>query len=1001
MGDVAQILGLHSTSSSSSTSPKKIPLPPPPPPIPKSHRIPRAIESTSTILKKPILNILSGQSQSSHDASSSTLPPIVPSNNLSLTHGSTRLVSKKRPASASSFTAANIHGGTNINNNTLTTSLTATTSTTTTTIPTQTTTAIPTQTKQPTYVKINNKIGHISTKKARSWIYAPFSSSARKDGLLLHHWVRDGVEYPDYPFARFDVHLDELSYRKEALEIENSNAGAGASASTNVIHANNNSNNKAGASSKTTATTTTGESSSSSSTKTQEELNTAVDIFYKKYLDHPKWTQSETDTLLELCRIHELRWPIIIDRWIGKFGSPSTSTSTSTSTTSNMTSVKKVEDLQHRYYTVGYILNRMKVERAAKVEAETLAKAMAAASAITTGDRSAMSGPGVVGGMGMGLGGGVGLGISGPGGGGISGPGTINTANITSGGGIGGPGGGIGGPGGGHLTTAPLSSLVPSSNHNHPTSTTSITNTSSVGSLGMVGGIPAGTGTGGSELSSLFTSSIEGNTGNNPNDISMQTDHVLASAIATSTSDAISSVIGDVQSNLQPPIATPNTGTSNQPTFDLLAERQRRQVLESLWSRTKEEELEEIELKKELKLVEAQIRKLKKSGGHILAAAAAAAAATSSASPGRAAAVAAIGSGVNSAIHPPGVSSTLAAAATSTSSSRGPSPVPYFDPNAVGTDASYNMLNSQFVSTVPTPTPGVPYLQSGRLKQPATGGVMGINKTTLKRMDQVLKELNVMDRPIPTKRVCDLYDHVRKGALMLLTLQKIMLKQESEVISRRLKLEKMTGTIVQERKAAADIAAAAAATAKANAAAAAAAAAASSSSTSQPDLKGEKTSGSGKTKSSGGATTIVGSSPSKTAAAAAAAAGGIGNTKKGSTGKGSSKKSTGSKDKKTKKKSSDGVTKKRKSSSKKNKDSSLTNPSATSAASSATSNSTGVPVPTSAGGPSAASIASAAAVSKPGVNKLNNDTKGKVAGSGAISTKNFDGKPSKKRAKKS
>ena len=42
-------------------------------------------------------------------------------------------------------------------------------------------------------------------------------------------------------------------------------------------------------------------------------------------------------------------------------------------------SSKKVEDLQHRYYTIGYVMNRMKVERAAKLEAENLAKAMAAA----------------------------------------------------------------------------------------------------------------------------------------------------------------------------------------------------------------------------------------------------------------------------------------------------------------------------------------------------------------------------------------------------------------------------------------------------------------------------------------------------------------------------------------------------------------------------------------------------------------------------------------------
>ena len=58
----------------------------------------------------------------------------------------------------------------------------------------------------------------------------------------------------------------------------------------------------------------------------------------------------------------------------------------------------------------------------------------------------------------------------------------------------------------------------------------------------------------------------------------------------------------------------------------------------------------------------------------------------------------------------------------------------------------------------------------------------------------MLKELKVMERPIPTKRVCDLYDHVRKGVLTLLTLQKVMLKREGEVKNRRLKLEKLIGS---------------------------------------------------------------------------------------------------------------------------------------------------------------------------------------------------------------
>ena len=450
----------------------------------------------------------------------------------------------------------------------------------------------------PSMVKVNNKFIQ-SSKKARPWCWAPFSSGARNDGLMLHHWVRAGVEYPEYPFVRFNIHLDGLSYKKE---------------------------------------------------------NEDSDAFYKEFLHDDNWTQSETDTLLELCRIHELRWPVIIDRWTGKFGSLSN---------------KNVEDLQHRYYTIGMILNRKLVMKAAKVEAENLAKALAASQA-----KSSVSN--------------------------LAGDATADAKDRET----------------------------------------------------------------------------------------LRAQHAVASAMSTSSSSAISSLVGNINANMQPSIAATNTGTTNQPTFDLETERQRRRILEKIWQRSKEEELEEESLRAELKLVEVQIRKLKKSGGHILAAAAAGG-------------VAAVGGG-----------SSLPTPA----SSRGPSPVPGAVAAAGLADASFAMLDVQFASTAPIPTPGTPYLQSGRLINPATGGQMAINKTTLKRMEQVLKELKVMERPTPTKRVCDMYDHVRKGALTLLTLQKVMLKKESEVVSRRNKLEKVAGAAVA-REITAKAEAVANAVAKVNAAA--------------------------------------------------------------------------------------------------------------------------------------------------------------------------------------
>jgi hypothetical protein len=53
-------------------------------------------------------------------------------------------------------------------------------------------------------VKVGNKLIS-SEKKARRWAWAPFSSSSRTDGLLLHHWVRSNVEYPDYPYGTKNV----------------------------------------------------------------------------------------------------------------------------------------------------------------------------------------------------------------------------------------------------------------------------------------------------------------------------------------------------------------------------------------------------------------------------------------------------------------------------------------------------------------------------------------------------------------------------------------------------------------------------------------------------------------------------------------------------------------------------------------------------------------------------------------------------------------------------
>lgn len=734
MGDVAQILGIQAnadptTGNSNNDVVTATAAIQKPPPEPSSHSIPVSIQNASSILNKPVLKLLSGKTEAQKHLSSSTLPPIVPSHNMPLQTIQKGIIQ------------------TNNNRSTPTPPLNHPNSF---------------MANQQTLVKINNKFIS-SAKKARSWVFAPFSNSARKDGLLLHHWVRAGVEYPEYPYARFNIHLDELSYRNEAIDIQNLMNIKNSTG--NVVSSN----------------------TAAPKPKTEDEINTAVDEFYHQYLHDDNWTQSETDTLLELCRVYELRWPVIADRWIGKYGSLSS---------------KKVEDLQHRYYTIGYSLNKMRVERAAKVEAENLAKAIAAAS----------------------------------------------------------------------------QNILPSS-------------TSVVG---------------------VSSTSLLGDVKSNDTTDTLQAEQTIASAIASSSSTAVNSLAGAVKANLQPPIPATNTGTSNQRTFDLDAERQRRKVLDNIWARTKEEEWEEIELKKELKLVEAQIRKLKKSGSHILAAAA-------------------VSSVNNNGGTDSGATSSNAALNPSGIESRGQSPLPLHPSSSstaasimnnnnnnngsIGNNASSqhnDIINAQFATTAPIPTPGTPYLQSGRQKQPAIGGQMGINKTTLKRMDQILLELHISETPIATKRCCDLYDHVRKDALMLLTLQKLMITKENEVLSKRMKLEKISGKVIQQQEAAAAAAAAAAAQAAAKAEKAA-------------NSTNAKGSGKGTSGSKGGGSSAAGTGSSSVINSNNSGSGtskkGSSSSTKGSTKKGSSSSNSGKTKKKKKPSSSESgganagpPTKKRKSS---------------------------------------------------------------------------------------
>jgi len=504
--------------------------------------------------------------------------------------------------------------------------------------------------------------------------------------------VRANVEYADYPYARFDVSLDRIGYSDdEYRQFLSGDGGEGevVVGSDGLIT----DGRDAGASATTTTTTV--------EQRTVNEHNK----------NHP-WTKSETDTLMELCHKYDLRWPVIIDRWHSRFNNNNNNNNNSEgSSIKTKYSMRKVEDLQFRYYQVGNILNQKRLEA---VMAEEVAKLAAA-----------------------------------------------------------------GGGGDGATTNVVAGSTASSAN--------------AAGSSSAAGGETK------------------------PPPTKQQTDDSAASQASSnepppldkSEIEALQNTaqLATINPTLTPNLSIPGTGTSHRAKpFDLEAERARRRQLDHIWNRSKEEEREEEELRAELRAVEAQLRKMRKMGKHLDPAGAVDAAPT------------VVESAVVPSTEVAKSSTTTAVKKTSASVSSSPSKPPpaAVQPNdahfqqtrrnasshAIATTDPYfynnpaDFVEASFNATAPVPTPGTPYLQSGRLFPPAIDGHIGLNKSTLKQMDAILNELGVPKEPIATRRNCDLYDNVRKDALTLLTLQKMVLRKEAEVLSKRTKLCTLTGAPV-------------------------------------------------------------------------------------------------------------------------------------------------------------------------------------------------------------
>lgn len=478
----------------------------------------------------------------------------------------------------------------------------------------------------PSTIKIGNRIV-ITSKPPRQWAWKSFTSSARHDSAKFFHWVRANIEYADYPYARFDVHLDPLTYTDEEYQkyLAMSEVKDLGDTLPDFL------------------TVSNQLQKGDDGTVTKADTNAAESSFQQQLLQSNKilpWTKTETDVLMELCKKCDLRWPVIIDRWHLHFKKGTVS------------SLRKVEDLQYRYYQIGSILTQKRVV----AEAAKLSVASTPAGADVLPDPK-------------------------------------DTAADA---------------------TAEASNIQPA-----PSTTQQPLDPSESAALESTLKLPSAA----------------------------------------------------------PSLSFPNSGISNRgKMFDLVAERERRKQLDYIWNQSQEEAQEEAALRAELRAVEAQLRKLKKAGKHVVTSGSASAAVPPQ--PTKKAITASTKASVASAVTAAPTSARPSVTVVST-------PVDPFFHAHQEVDASFN-------ETAPVPTPGTPYLQSGRLFPPNIEGHAKLKKSTLKQMDEILSELGVPKEPIATKRSCDLFDGVRKDAMTLLILQKMALKKEAELAEKKVKLERRT-----------------------------------------------------------------------------------------------------------------------------------------------------------------------------------------------------------------
>lgn len=183
----------------------------------------------------------------------------------------------------------------------------------------------------------------------RAWARARFANSARDDALTLEHWAPVGAPVAEYAFARFGKPVRMVEWAEGEWDVVKGlvplNVVAGSVAPAAVKA-------KAAAAK---AARKEGDAGAPKVVKPAVPAAAAAPAGNLKGALHyvppqEPWTREETEKLFELCKMFDLRFPVVHDRWPDDFRP------------------RSVDELKDRYYSVSKRL----IEHRAKTNKDAL-----------------------------------------------------------------------------------------------------------------------------------------------------------------------------------------------------------------------------------------------------------------------------------------------------------------------------------------------------------------------------------------------------------------------------------------------------------------------------------------------------------------------------------------------------------------------------------------------------------------------------------------------------